>query len=102
MPDMEKVKKGLQAHAEGCGYRSNYCDFMECPYRIGDESCDIEQMCIDALALLKEQEPKTATDIQLSRDGFVFGGCPKCKALITHADHKKYCGYCGQAVKWDA
>lgn len=55
----------------------------------------------DAISMLKEQEPKTVTDIQLSRDGFIFGGCPKCKALITHADHKKYCGYCGQAVKWN-
>ena len=54
--DKEKVKKGLQAHAEGCGHRSIYCDFMECPYRICDESCDIEQMCIDTLILLKEQE----------------------------------------------
>lgn len=56
MPDREKVRKGLRAHAKGCGYRSDYCDFMECPYRIGDESCDIEQMCIDALAMLKEYE----------------------------------------------
>ena len=53
---MEKVIKGLQTHADGCGYRSHHCDAMECPYRYGDESCDIEEMCRDALALLKEQE----------------------------------------------
>lgn len=62
---------------------------------------NIAEWADDAISLLKEQEPKTATDIQLSRDGFIFGGCPKCKALITHIDHKKYCGYCGQAVKWE-
>lgn len=54
--DREKVIKGLQAHADGCGYRSHHCDEMECPYRYGDESCDIEEMCRDAIALLKEQE----------------------------------------------
>ena len=56
--DMEKVIKGLTAHADGCGYRSHHCDDMECPYRYGDESCDIEEMCRDAVALLKEQEHK--------------------------------------------
>ena len=51
--------------------------------------------------LLEKQEMKTVTDIQLSKDGFIFGGCPKCKALITHSDHRNYCGYCGQGVKWN-
>lgn len=50
--------------------------------------------------LLEKQEMKTAADIQLSKDGFIFGGCPKCKALITYSDHRNYCGYCGQAVEW--
>ena len=56
MAELEKVIKGLQAHADGCGYRSHHCDAMECPYRYGDESCDIEEMCRDALELLKEQQ----------------------------------------------
>ena len=56
MADREKVIKGLEAHEKGCGYRSHHCDVMECPYRYGDESCDIEEMCHDALALLKEQK----------------------------------------------
>lgn len=51
--------------------------------------------------LLEKQEMKTATDIQLSKDGFIFGGCPKCKALITHSDHRNYCGYCGQEMNWE-
>ena len=56
MTDRKKVIKGLEAHEKGCGYRSHYCDVMECPYRYGDESCDIEEMCHDAIALLKEHE----------------------------------------------
>ena len=62
MADREKVLKGLQAHADGCGYRSHHCDAMECPYRYGDESCDIEEMCRDALELLKEQ-PETIDEL---------------------------------------
>ena len=58
MPDREKVIKGLEAHEKGCGYRSHHCDVMGCPYRYGDESCDIEEMCHDALALLKEQDER--------------------------------------------
>jgi len=54
MEGYEKVIKGLQAHETGCGYRSHHCDDMDCPYRYGDESCDIEEMCHDALELLKE------------------------------------------------
>ena len=61
MADREKVIKALQIHADGCGCRSHYCDAMDCPYRYGDESCDIEEMCRDALALLKEQETRVMT-----------------------------------------
>ena len=60
MPDKEKVINGLRAHADGCGYRSHHCDAVDCPYRYGDESCDIEEMCRDALALLQEQEAEIA------------------------------------------
>jgi len=55
MPDREKVIKGLQAHADGCGYRSHHCDAMNCPYRYGDESCDIKEMCHDAIAMIDTQ-----------------------------------------------
>ncbi len=58
MADLDKVLKGLQAHADGCGYRSHHCDVADCPYRYGDESCDIEEMCRDALELLKSQQEK--------------------------------------------
>ena len=62
MSDIEKVISGLKAHADGCGYRSHHCDDMECPYRYGDESCDIDEMCRDALAILKKQE-ETINDL---------------------------------------
>jgi len=94
MPDREKVIKGLQSHADGCGYRSHYCDAMECPYRYGDESCDIEEMCRDALALLKEQEAvKPFSD----DDGAYW--CGSCHEDIVW--HQKFCSNCGRPILWE-
>lgn len=79
MPDVEKVIKGLQIHADGCGWRSHHCDAMECPYRYGDECCDIEEMCRDALALLKEQgeiiQCKDCHYYHKPEYGFTIGDC---------------------------
>lgn len=96
MADREKVIKGLKAHADGCGYRSHHCDAMECPYRYGDESCDIEEMCRDAIELLKEQEAvKPIRQIEQT-EWTVCGNCRK------HIISKwTFCPYCGQAVKWE-
>ena len=81
MMDREKVIKGLQAHVDGCGYRSHHCDAMECPYRYGDESCDIEEMCRDALALLKEYKRKD--------------GCPCTHCMEWECDE-----VCEEYKKW--
>ena len=108
MTNIEKVIKGLQAHADGCGYRSHHCDAMDCPYRYGDESCDIEEMCRDALELLKEQdavEPKT----EPSAKGYWYT-CGSCGWWLfqvcdtVHFEDRKrirFCSSCGQAVKWE-
>ena len=50
---------------------------------------------------LKEQETKNVVNMTLSKDCFLIASCPKCNALLTRVEHKKYCGYCGQAVKWE-
>ena len=55
----------------------------------------------DTLALLKEQEAKNVVNMTLSKDCFLIASCPKCNALLTRVEHKNYCGYCGQAVKWE-
>jgi len=103
--DKEKVIKGLRAHEKGCGYRSHHCDNMDCPYRYGDESCDIEEMCHDALALLKEQEAKTVESIQMDRSdkwgADLTGYCPLCKRPLKSRFNKRFCGECGNAVKWE-
>lgn len=49
MPDLEKVIKGLECHAE--------VNCVECPYRDGWRTCPFgETLLADALALLKDQE----------------------------------------------
>ena len=99
--DREKVIKGLQAHADGCGYRSHHCDTMDCPYRYGDESCDIEEMCRDALALLKEQEavePKKAKGYNPPMYTLYEYECKECKSPMM--TKQPFCMGCGRRVNW--
>jgi hypothetical protein len=53
----------------------------------------------DAIDLLKEQEAVTIK--KTKEHGFgVYGGiCPKCRNWIQSAH--SFCGFCGQAVKWE-
>lgn len=78
MPNREKVIKGL----------------MELH---GSE----ETMTIisDAIALLKEQEPKYVQNIgqQIS---CLSGLCPNCGKMLNTTCNKRFCGDCGQAVRW--
>ncbi len=93
MTDREKVIKGLEAHEKGCGYRSHNCDAMGCPYRYGDESCDIAEMCHDAIALLKEQGKKEIKlhkrhVITLERNAFTMGDLYEaiCETLMDEGE----------------
>ena len=57
--------------------------------------------------LLKEQEPKPVLSPHIDRfcmRGFAeyIAYCPNCKQEILEKNNKSYCGFCGQAVKWDA
>jgi len=59
----------------------------------------------DTIALLKEQEPKSVLSNRVCesdqcryvRKGF----CPKCHQEVEWLLNRSYCGFCGQAVKWD-
>lgn len=65
MPDREKVIRGLEA----CNRQSyNGSDCQNCPYYDDEDTaelafgiCNIQDMFDDALALLKEQEPRVMT-----------------------------------------
>ena len=104
MPDREQVIKALACCvfpvSKGFPYQSHIedkgCEAAECPYR---DDCD--QMLLDALELLKEQEPKP---VKFSENayGYKIYYCPKCGRWFEFPSNKsKYCDQCGQAVKWD-
>ena len=100
MMDREKVNGfELCANGEPCIGEK----FMKCPFspRNNDEqNCGVTMARV-VLALLKEQEAKNVVNMTLSKDCFLIASCPKCNALLTRVEHKNYCGYCGQAVKWN-
>lgn len=91
----------------------------ECILRAGHDDCDrncadcdlvqddweLHEMYTDVIALLKEHEPQSVIfDRQCEvepgrweRKGF----CPKCHQVMLWMVNREYCGFCGQAVKWD-
>lgn len=95
--DREKVIKGVE----------EISDYFFSVYRHSKDREEINEAkdrcdaVEDALALLKEQEVKNVVNMTLSKDCFLIASCPKCNALLTRVEHKNYCGYCGQAVKWE-
>lgn len=104
MPDREKVIKGLECCvfpvSKGFPYQSHIadggCEVIECPYR---DDCD--QLLLDALELLKEQEPIAPKLIKMyPHDIYECGNCGH--RSVGSKDYKaKYCPECGQAVKWN-
>ena len=89
MTDREKIIKALEYCSNGCS--------PSCPYLNVD--CCYDLLYADALTLLKEQEAVTIK--KTKEHGFgVYGGiCPKCRNWIQSAH--SFCGFCGQAVKWE-
>ena len=105
MIDREKVIKAVECRRNVHKRCGNPCEQIgDCEYAIWARDsdsepyypycCDIERLCEDALALLREQEPVKP----IERSGFWY--CGNCRyALMTN--HQKFCSDCGQAVKWE-
>ena len=89
MPDREKVIEALDKLADEVN------PWKESP----PLRCDIPYpLLCDAIVLLKEQEPVKPTWSQGK------ACCGKCGHRLPRqmADREiNYCGYCGQAVKWE-
>lgn len=92
MADREKVINCIEIC---CSARPKCakCDFFD------EEDCNSKLMH-DALELLKEQEPKLVVATTNSY-GTKFYHCPRCNHDLYAYPRQKYCGQCGQAVKWD-
>lgn len=95
----EDVIKGLECCAEMSGGKCRECPYSkECfdtnlPY-------GMPHLAADALAMLKEQEPRTALNIIKVHEG-TLGNCPTCGAELIDYYNETHCGRCGQAVKWE-
>ena len=91
MSDREKVIKGLDEITHYNGEQMLYNDIF------------IRGIADDAIAMLKEHEPKPAVDIADTVDGIEVGRCPSCDKGIVNkkSDPTRYCKFCGQAVKWE-
>lgn len=91
----EKVIKGLE-----CCIKDGACYYTDkCPYRNEKRGCKYVLNC-DALVLLKAQWPKLVR-ITATINYRKIGECPNCSNPINSGDYPRYCGDCGQAVKWD-
>lgn len=100
MTDRGKVIKGLEYHLKELTVGKT-C--FECPY-CGDNPCEI-QLIADAIALLKEQEPGKvfhAKDRSINETYGKTGFCPQCNQLVVWGVNRRYCGFCGKGLIWDA
>lgn len=94
MTDREKVIKGLEDVDKYFHRMTEVC------YH-GDEGtfCELKEKVVDALELLKEQEP-VEPRIQTSGSGVTWWNvCGNCQTAINPND--KYCHECGRPVKWE-
>ena len=92
MADLKKVIKEF----------ADYVNYFK-PYCIGD--VEDHEMLKDVLDLLKEQEAETVESIQMDRSdkwgADLTGYCPSCKRPLKSRFNQRFCGECGQAVKWE-
>jgi len=67
---------------------------------------DIAQWSDDAIAMLKEQEPKPIAYTDNPYTGLPVAHCPKCGKFARQfhsitIEETHYCPWCGQKVKWE-
>lgn len=96
MIDREKVIKGLKCCVKWM--KENDEDACNsCPYHSCDANSCIAMVNSEAIALLKEQEPKL---VKIDADGDDVL-CPSCGNRLFPYPLQKYCEECGQAVRWE-
>ena len=101
MTKLEKVRKGLEACAgtNTCEYPQSMVKcLLECPYK--GKGC-IDQVMYDTIELLKEREPKPV-ELDGEMPTVKYGKCPHCGEGLNSEVYPHWCGFCGQAVTWNA
>ena len=99
--EKEKVLHGLAS----CGFcnGANICEVTECPYRDNKGWC-VHELTHDAgmliSELMKENEAVKPETIMYTGAGIGISNCPRCGNKIDEYHNERFCGSCGQAVKW--
>ena len=91
--------RGLEMHASGICDHVNGSGKDYCPYWTSSDSC-MKELLNDAIALLKEQEAKKPEIIMINGNGIQSGSCPCCRETVNDYRNEKYCGKCGQRLRW--
>ena len=88
--DREKVIQGLEMCTQPAPSSCRQCPYKETPDNY--PHCVHHGLQMDALALLKEQEPVEPDAI------LTYPVCGECHEPLDVTD--EYCRHCGRAVKW--
>lgn len=94
--DREKVIRGLECCANPT---PTYC--RKCPYKGTPDDyphCIYERLVVDALALLREQEP---VGVEKGIGYLYCGGCKTALAPLDWPKPWKFCPWCGKRVRWE-
>ena len=68
----------------------------------GSRKCRAMDACDNAISLLREQEPvPVKISGKSASTGIKYGDCPNCGEGINSEVYPHWCGFCGQAVKWE-
>ena len=76
-----------------CDRKCEDCDLVQ-------DDGELHEMYMDCIGLMKKQEPKTVLSDRHVH-GVLEGYCPNCHQVVEWMINRQYCGFCGQAVKWE-
>lgn len=91
--DAGRVIRPLQAKLDEV--KADGLDVMLC-------STEIIENVISLLKEQKQKEVKNKSKRIKFLDEYFEGECPSCRSFLDEHSNRNFCGYCGQAVKWDA
>ncbi len=95
--DREKLVRAWEIFRDSNPYE--ICNGREFRAFAEPEYC-MSQMIEDTIAMLKEQE-EVSVDVCGQMFTVKYGHCPKCNEGLNSEVYPHWCGFCGQAVKWD-